>query len=126
MSELEGADELNEIIRDVNALITFKNALIAPVLKYREKTIVSCGFEKTPGANISHCFFGVVFGVIASPGFNATMYNILLNIKLKPEAPFIEVVSCPPKLHDTYFNLTQWIIEYSRAIKKIADIKPKF
>jgi hypothetical protein len=72
LEKVEGGKSVNDLISEVNALeFNWWKDYKTPLDKQRKAGLKKCGFEKTPAANIKHCYLGSVLAMIASVGTTA-------------------------------------------------------
>ena len=122
--EVNGANTLNQLVRDINRITNRWEQIQSEVQKKKTATLFWAGLEKTPGSNFQHVIFGMFISAMTDSDLSVDELKKI--IKVKEEAPFFEIKATEQvqKFEKLIECLPAWILEYPGAIKESAKLTP--
>ena len=113
---------INELIKEINGVISEWTGIYKPITESREKTLAACSMGKSPGATIKEAVLGLIVTMVAD--LNMTIDDVKKAIKFKTESPYIEITTVD-KYMKVYDNIKEWVESYINVQDKCEDFSEK-
>jgi len=114
LPEVENGGAINELIKEINEIISSWTDLYSPITEWRKKTLESCSMEGKTGASIKDALLGLIVTMVSD--LNMTIEDLKKVISFKTEAPFIDI-----KTVDKYMAVYEAIKEWVMAFVGVKD-----
>jgi hypothetical protein len=122
IKNIEGADSLNALIDKFNGIIDEWDGIYSPIDTNKSASIKAAGLDKTPGANITHVFLGLILTFIAD--LNMSLDDVKKSIKFLDKEPYIQITAVD-KYKALIDSMPNWISAYFEGMPLIENFIPK-
>jgi hypothetical protein len=120
--EVKNGLSINELIKEVNGVISEWTDIYKPITERREKTLTSCSMGKSPGATIKEALLGLIVTMVAD--LNMTIEDVKKAISFKTESPYI-VISTVDKYMKVYDSIKEWVQAYINIQERCGEFTDK-
>jgi hypothetical protein len=109
LPEVKNGLSINELIQEVNGIISEWTDIYKPITEWRNKTLESCDMGKAKGATIKEAILGLIVTMVCD--LNMTIDDVKKAITFKDEEPYVEI-STVDKYMAIYDSIKEWIMSY--------------
>ena len=100
---------INELVKEINAIISGWTGIYKPVTKGRTDTLDATSMKDKTGATVNHALMGLIVTMVSD--LNMTVDDIKKSVTITDDAPFVHVAAVD-KYMKIYNSIKDWIMGY--------------
>jgi len=109
LPEVENGLSINDLIKEINTIISGWTDIYQPITKGRKETLDSCAMGEKGGASVKTALMGLIVTMVAD--LDMGLEDIKKAVTIIDEAPFIKIETVD-KYMDIYNKIKDWIMAY--------------